>query len=211
MAKDTGFTAVAEQFKEHTVTKKVDSLESLEQTVGNLLDAELSMNLLPLGRKLSEQGDTKYTVLLAEAGRRLANGVGDTTEYVKLNEVAKATILHALDRFISEGGELPEGCTHFDGLPLPSEKQLRALISKIEKVDGIALYAETDEEEEVESEPESESEETVNKDTVFDVAGLELTPRQVAELFTAVTGLPLNEENLTLELEEVRVQLDTQH
>lgn len=139
MAKDTGFKALAEEFKDYTNTKAT-TLEGLDETVSNLLDVELSMNLVPLGRRLAQEGDEKYSALLAEAGRRLAAPDTDGTQFKALNPIAKATVLHALDLFVAENAEIPEGCEHFDGLDVPSKSDLLDLINYIENSDGVALF-----------------------------------------------------------------------
>ncbi len=145
-------SAILEQLLEQTGIQTDTSITAEE--IQNLSDAQLSKRLLPLGLRIlantSTEAEAVEGILLAEAGKRLAgsttinaNGsLNESPNYLPLNDLAKATILHALDRFVSEDGFLPEGCTHFDafGGPPPEDKLLE-LIDMFEHFNGVALYS----------------------------------------------------------------------
>lgn len=135
---ELGYNELKEQFAPITNELVVKGVDGLEEAVSNLSDGELSMNLLPLGKRLAQEGDAKYVTLLSEAGKRLAFTDGSK----ELNGIARATILHALDRFVSEDCKIPEGCTHFEEFgEVPSTDRVLELIDMFENYGGITLTA----------------------------------------------------------------------
>jgi hypothetical protein len=96
-----------------------------QSVIAALPTGELADGLHQIGHIVRDHlGKQNSGNIILEAAYRLA-------ETRKLSERATAVILHSLDIFIADDCKVVDGCTHFEGLEIPTREEMEELINVI--------------------------------------------------------------------------------